>query len=73
MSEIKLKLCPFCGSEAAFENCGSNSYYVYCKNENCTANRFWTGGKNEAIQKWNCRADAKEGGDEDEQNGGRGR
>lgn len=56
-NEIKLKLCPFCGSEAMVRRVRSMEVYrVTCVNEKCSAtNMTWSYTQKEAAERWNRR------------------
>lgn len=51
----KLKLCPFCGSEAKviINNCYTDIHSVICKNCFAESDRYHT--QEEAIRQWNTR------------------
>ena len=56
MPEIKLKPCPFCGSEAlyeVYEDMYKNTYKVKCSH--CFAETRYENTKEEAANKWNRR------------------
>lgn len=60
MSEIKLKNCPFCGSEVELEDIGEDSndhyYMIACKNSNCGSSTcFGEVSKDDFIRTWNTR------------------
>ena len=63
MSEIKLKPCPFCGSEATIEDISTEDEYYFmiqCQNEKCGA-AVCFGDESEtqegAARAWSRRAD----------------
>ena len=58
MSEIKLKNCPFCGSEVELEDIGEDSndhyYMIACKNSSCGSSTcFGEVSKEDFISAWN--------------------
>ena len=60
MSEIKLKNCPFCGSEVELEDIGEDSndhyYMIACKNSSCGSSTcFGEVSKDDFIRTWNKR------------------
>lgn len=60
MSEIKLKNCPFCGSEVELEDIGEDSndhyYMIACKNSSCGSSTcFGEVSKEDFISVWNTR------------------
>lgn len=54
MSEIKLKPCPFCGSEGVICDRLEDVYYVECWD--CGAKIESYNGAEDAIEGWNARA-----------------
>ena len=56
--ENKLKLCPFCGSEAVICEDGelSFSYKVFCLNPDCDGQYGWCVSKEQAVNGWYRRA-----------------
>ena len=61
MSEIKLKNCPFCGSEVELKDIGEDNndhyYMAECQNSNCnSATCFDEGTKEDFIKLWNKRS-----------------
>jgi len=61
MSEIKLKPCPFCGSEAAIQDKDHGQKAVNCNNIIvCGAESGWAYTEEAAAEKWNRRADTNE-------------
>ena len=55
----KLELCPFCGGEATLVEDIYNDQlynYVICSNDDCNANTGRCDTEDEAITKWNKRA-----------------
>lgn len=60
MSKIKLKNCPFCGSEVEVEDIGEDSndhyYMIACKNSTCGSSTcFGEVSKEDFISAWNTR------------------
>ena len=60
MNEIKLKNCPFCGSEVELEDIGEDSndhyYMIVCKNSSCSSSTcFGEVSKDDFIRAWNKR------------------
>lgn len=64
MSEIKLKNCPFCGSEVELEDIGKyigeddidHYYMIVCKNSSCGSSTcFGEVSKDDFIRTWNKR------------------
>lgn len=60
MSVIKLKNCPFCGSEVELEDIGEDSndhyYMIACKNSSCGSSTcFGEVSKDDFISVWNTR------------------
>lgn len=58
MSDIELKPCPFCGSEAVKTYNTQFGYQVYCENTDCILNELVMRGKEterESIEAWNNR------------------
>ena len=60
MNEIKLKNCPFCGSEVELEDIGEDSndhyYMIACKNSSCGSSTcFGEVSKDDFIRAWNTR------------------
>ena len=60
MSKIKLKPCPFCGSEVYIEDLGvekgDHYYMIQCTNEDCdAATCFGEKNKKDFIKAWNTR------------------
>ena len=53
MTEVKLKTCPFCGSEAEMLE-HTKSYSIRCTKCNCMQ-AMWSFNKTEAINSWNTR------------------
>lgn len=68
MTKIELKPCPFCGCKTKvawnWVVCSHiKTYSGYCLNKKCIlshAVELYTNDKNEAIQKWNSRANKPE-------------
>jgi len=67
MSNVEIKSCPFCGSEAKvkkdirwpdYSNDGVDAYEVICENMDCIIYRAddrWYKTEAEAIEAWNTR------------------
>ena len=53
----ELKLCPFCGSEAAYHKNANNGTKVVCTNANCPCETWAYRTEGEARKAWNKRAD----------------
>lgn len=59
----KLKLCPFCGSEAGIEECDKR-WFIWCNAPECPMEQVTTWGydtKKRAMEAWNrrCRNDVR--------------
>lgn len=56
MTSIKLKMCPFCGSEASLHtiDIDDRNWVVEC--ENCRIQTSWCADKVVAAAKWNARS-----------------
>ena len=60
MTETELRPCPFCGKTPAYAKVlyGMGKLYtIHCAN--CSFNIGFFDGKEEALKKWNTRAEAK--------------
>lgn len=60
MIELRIKTCPFCGSEVTVENIGADeeAYMFECTNANCTAATCfgdYSTDRATAIKNWNKR------------------
>ena len=59
MTAPELLPCPFCGKVAHFcdDVCHSTAFFVGCETLGCFGNARWDETQEEAVSKWNTRAD----------------
>lgn len=53
-SQIPLKKCPFCGSDALLYKL-SATYFIQCENVSCNAEQAAYRSEDEAVRHWNRR------------------
>lgn len=57
---VKLRKCPFCGSEAELVTDRAGMSVVRCVNMGCKCSTRLCGSKDLAVHKWNTRAEESE-------------
>ena len=59
MTAPELLPCPFCGKVAHLRDdvCHSTAFFVGCETLGCFGNALWDETQEEAVSKWNTRAD----------------